>query len=536
MTTSDLPPRSSPAGAGVAGQWLPAGAALLLLSLAFGGRLSGDFVWDDVPLVERNQSLVEPAGWWQIVTHDLWGSAGQPSTQLYHPLPMLSFWLQAQLGGLGMVWLRAGNVALHGACAWLLLTLLRRAAAPKRSALLACAVFLVHPLVTEPVMWLTGRHDTLAVLFLMLAVLVFPLRQEPRLGLRLALSAACSAAAFASKEPYVVTPALIALWSLVAQPRTPLRQLGWRWLAPLAGVLAVLALRRALHIPTGSAQLAASPLVHLQTYASVLQHYGLLALSIDQGPTIASVHWLSVPTASGVLVFVSLLLAALYARRRSAPVSLALFGCAWFLLSLLPHVVSLPVLGLWGNRYGYCPLLGLCIALVGLLWLVEERGTPLLRHAAAAAVGLCVLLGLAQTRLAAANFRDDLTLYGASASAGPDDGRALYHYAHAVRMRSGCAGAVALLFRATQLDPSYARAQRNLAGCLLELGQPARALKPAERAVRLEPLVAAHRYNWGAVLLATGQQARGVAELRRALELDPNHRAARRLLASQGQP
>jgi len=508
---------------------------VLLLAVVFADRLRGDFVWDDVPLVANNPTLVDPGGWWLVLTRDLWGSAGQPPTQLYHPLPMLTLWLQVQVHGLQMVWLRAGNVALHAGCALLLLAILRRRRVPERSAWLSCALFVVHPLVTEPVMWLTGRHDTLAAAFALLALLAFPERDEPRAGLRLSLSGACSAAAFASKEPYVIVPVLVAFWSLLDRPLSPLRRLAPRWLAPVAGVLAVLTVRSALHIPTTSVQVGAAPLVHLQNYAGILQHYGVLALTLEQGPTIASFRPPSVATAAGVLVVSSLAIGGLLSLRGSAKGRLALFGCAWFLLALLPHIVSLPVIGLWGNRYGYFPLLGLGVALASALWVVEAQPNLMLRRAAAAVVALCVLLGAAQTRLAAANFHDDLALYEASVLAAPDDGRALYHYAYAVRERAGCSGAIGFLLRATQLDPGYARAQRNLAGCLLDLGQPVRAVEPAERAVALEPEVASHRYNLGAALIGAGQRQRGVAQLKRALALDPGHAAARRLLNGLGE-
>jgi tetratricopeptide (TPR) repeat protein len=261
----------------------------------------------------------------------------------------------------------------------------------------------------------------------------------------------------------------------------------------------------------------------------------VLSLRLEQGATIASFHPPSVVTAVGVLALCSLVVGGLATQRGTAQGRLALFGCAWFLLALLPHVVSLPVIGLWGNRYGYFPLLGLCVTLASALWRAETYSKPLLRRAAIGALFVCVLLSLAQTRLAAASFHDDLALYEASVVADPDDGRALYHYAHAVRERSGCSGALGFLLRATQLDPGYARAQRNLAACLLDLGEPARAVQPAERAVALEPQVASHRYNLAAALIGAGQRARGVAQLKQALALDPSHAAARRLLASLGE-
>src|SRR5690349_3298528 len=95
-----------------------------LCTALFAGHLAGDFAWDDVPLVAQNASLTAPGGLRQILTQDLWRSAGQASTQLYHPLPMLTFWLEAHTHGLQIVALRLVNVGLHLGCAlafWALL-------------------------------------------------------------------------------------------------------------------------------------------------------------------------------------------------------------------------------------------------------------------------------------------------------------------------------------------------------------------------------------------------------------------------------
>lgn len=507
---------------------LVVGGGVALCIAMFAGRLAGDFVWDDVPLVAQNASLTAPGGLHAVLTQDLWGSSGQASTQLYHPLPMLTFWLQAHTHGVQMVALRLVNVGLHLACALAFWSLLRRRAVREPAAIVAVTLFLTHPLVTEPVEWLTGRHDTLAALFTLLALLWFPRPQSTRPWLHALASGLACGAAFASKEPYVVAPALVALLALVERERGgSWAQLVLRAAVPFAGVLAVVVLRRALHIPTGSEQLSAPPLEHLQSFTSIALHYGTLAITLDQGPTIATyavVGWGAIVAFWLVLLVSALLLW----QRRAYEV---LFGAAWFLLCLLPHLLSLPVIGLWGNRYGYFPLLGLAWMLAAAVDELMRRGPPLARRGVpfvAAALALsCVL----QTRAAAALWASDLTLYGASVEENPEDGRALYHYAHAVRRRSGCGEAVALFFRATQLDPSYPRAQRNLAGCLLDLGDPRSAVAPAQRAVELEPQVASHRYNLGAALLGSGQRERGVAELRRALELDPNHRAARQLLS-----
>lgn len=515
--------------------------ALLLLALAFGPHLAGEFVWDDVPLVLDNPSLTQPGGLIRLLTHDLWGSAGQASTQLYHPLPMLSFWLEAHTHGLGLSALRLVNVLLHGGCALLFFALLQRLRVGVTAALLVATLFLVHPLVTEPVMWLTGRHDTLATLATLGALLIFPRPAAAPSLARACLSGVLCAAAFASKEPYVVAPGLVMLLSLVERaPTTRVVRLMPLWLAPFLGTLSVVGLRMGLHISTSSRQLGAPLRELLQSYASIVWHYLGLGLTLDQGATIASYRPLGGLAASlvwlGLLGALLALWSLMRARPDNAPARTAVFGCVWFLSSLTPHVLSLPVLGLWANRYGYFPLLGLLMLLAAAFAALQARPIGAARRALPVLLAAGAALALLQTYVAARLWHDDLTLYAASVVADPSDGRALYHYAHAVRKRHGCRAAVPLLAHAIELDPSYPRALRNLAGCLLDLGQPKLAVAPATRAVALEPLVAAHHYNLGAALALSGERDRGVVELVRTLQLNPAHAAARQLLAQLKAP
>ncbi len=293
---------------------------------------------------------------------------------------MASFWLQAQVHGVSLPWFRLVNVLLHAACALSLLALMRRCGLGEPGAWLASLVFLVHPLVTEPVMWLTGRHDTVASLLALLGLLAFPAPGAKRRGPRLLLASLCSAGAFASKEPYVVVPALVVALSLLERPRgQSLPRLAASWLAPVGGVLAVLVVRRALGIPSGSEQLYAPPLVHLQNYANIVRHYALLSVSLEAAPTIASVRPLAGPTAAAWLGGFAAVLLALWKGRASAPARVALLGVGWFLVALTPHVLSLPILGLWGNRYGYFPLMGLGLALGAGLSASEARARGVVR-------------------------------------------------------------------------------------------------------------------------------------------------------------
>ena len=510
---------------------------LALTLAAFLPSLRGSFVWDDVALIERNPAMRSGTGFVEIATRDLWGQATGATTQLYHPLPMLSIWAQTQLFGVELVPLRLFNVALHLLCVWCFVQLLLRLAVPSRWSWLAGLVVAVHPSVCEPVMWITGRHDTLGMLLLMAAMLSWTEPGGRRAVLRALASGLCLALAFLSKEPYVVGLALLGLWmgARAVQAGVPLRARDVRLLA-LAGlpVALVWVLRRSLGISAGSAQLHAGVLVHAHSFASVVWHYALQLLSFGNGLTIAPFVQLSPMAAVGVWLVVLALAAGLgraawRSTERDPHAVVALLGFLWFLVALTPHVISVPSIGLYGNRYAYCALFGLVLCGVSVL---ARLRFPSARSASWVQAG-AVVLGIAcawKTSVAASAWRDNRTLYLADVMRAPDNGPAYYHLGTAVLSAEGCSAALPLFVRATQLAPRYERAFHNAAGCLINLGKPAEALPFAKRAVQLSPFDPRARHNLALSELARGRTRAAREQLQIALRLDPHHAQAEQTL------
>jgi hypothetical protein len=511
-------------------------AAFVLVAIAFLPRLRGDFVWDDAYLVRDNASLRSLAGLRTILTRDLWGSATGHGTQLFHPVPMLTLWAQYQLTGLSIVAFRIVDVALHCACAAALFALARARAIPFAAAALGAGVFLVHPSVTEPVLWITGRHDTIGLLFTLLAALSLP-RAVARPSW-IAVPAVCVALAFLSKEQFVVAPVLIALaapapfWTEV-RARSP-RAIAAA-LLPVVSAALVLAWRHALGIASGSDALAARLVTHLRNAATIASHYFVQLATFSNGSTIETYEPLSARATFIVIAVIGLGLAllVLLARRTGRIAAGVWVGCAWFLVALAPHVVSIPMLHLFANRYGYTPLAGLSLALAhGLEPIVSRIETTFARRTALA-LASAVLLALAvRTSIEGSYWRTDLALYRRDVERRPDDGRALYHYATALQRHEGCVAAEPVFVRATERAPDDARSWHNLAGCRLRLGRFADAVSPAMHAVALERDDPRNWFNLGVALRASGDDRRGRRALEHALRLDPHYAAAREALAA----
>lgn len=165
-----------------------AGAAALYLPMLSIGLLSDDFT-----LLARAQS----------------GALFDPAWEFLRPLP-LALWrvLNAPIA------LHALNIGLHGLNAWLTAMLATRFGLPRIAALLAGLVFVAMPSSVEAVAWASGVFDVLMVTLILSACVAITTMTDG--GRRTIAIAALTAAALATKETAVVTPAILLIASLCA--------------------------------------------------------------------------------------------------------------------------------------------------------------------------------------------------------------------------------------------------------------------------------------------------------------------------------
>ncbi len=158
--------------------------ALLGCLLAYGSALHGPLFFDDVPNLLENASVQIVGG-----TFDEWRIAALSSDAgvLHRPVAMLSFALNHALSGAFSAFsLKATNLAIHLAVAalvyWLARALLHTPAlrgslqgAGQRQlvAMLAAAIWLLHPIHVSTVLYAVQRMAQLSALFTLAGLLLF---------------------------------------------------------------------------------------------------------------------------------------------------------------------------------------------------------------------------------------------------------------------------------------------------------------------------------------------------------------------------
>lgn len=552
--------------------------AVAFMAFAYRAMFANAPVWDDRYLVTGNPFVLEPGRLGYLLTHDLWTASAQDEpSSYYRPVTMLSYWLNARIGGASVASFHAGSLLVHVAVAALLVLFSRRSltSASENAPLswMAPAVagswFALAPATSEGVLWTAGRFDPLGTLLTLAALLCNVSDRPARIAATLTL---CAGALFA-KESFAIIPLLLLGHDVIVCRR------GWRaivakYVALAAIVGAYLVIRRALGIvsldvvsTTGATSLARS----FAWMAALIVGLALFPVRLDPFRRYDPFGTPGTVAAFLALIAVSGLVILLVTRRRAerAP-RLVAFGWFAFLVALAPVTVTGPNLGIVGDRYAYFPAVALALMLAGLVALARAeglaRGAP--RRLIVAASGLLVLVLALQARRIARrvlDWRDERTLTEATLRADPNAPEALYQLGQIEALAGRLTEADALLSHADREQPSYwrvrtaicylrlhqdrlpeaeaacldavrlnptnPRAFSNLSATYIRMRDWPRGLAAARQALAVKPRYAEAHYEAALCLANLGRRAEAEAEARAALAVAPEHRSAHDLLA-----
>jgi tetratricopeptide (TPR) repeat protein len=415
------------------------------------------------------------------------------------PIVNLTFAINYATSGLDVRGYRLTNLAIHLLAALTLFGLVRRtlllpALAPAfgaqstNLAWIVALIWMLHPLQTETIDYVTQRTESMMGLFYLLTLYCSVRALERRQARWQAAAIVACGIGMACKESMVTAPVLVVLFDYVFVDRAVLRKAQRaRLYVGLAFTWVVLAtLMASGPRTTVGFETNVSGWTYLLNQASILLTYLRLTfwprnLVLDYGipqPLTLSDVWLPLMTVS-VLAIGAL---ALLARRSHAG-----FLAAWCLVILAPTSSIVPIATEVGaERRMYLPLAGLVVLVVlGAYRAWTLRATP--RYQAlglASAIGVCMLLALA-TIQRNREYETKLSILQTTVDRRP-----------------------------------HPRSNLMLGTTLLEMGRRPEAMPYLERA-REEPGAS---FVLGVDHISEGRLAEGAMELERFLQMAPRHR------------
>ena len=555
---------------------LAVAALCLLVAVSYVPALSAGFLWDDVILTKAT-----PLHTWSGLA-EIWLGSRELSQYEAHYWPLLYtlFWLEHKLWGLAPLGYHLVNLLLHTGVVLLLWRLLWRLGVP--GAWFAAAVFAVHPLHVESVVWVIGRKDILATLFYLSSVLAYiRFTEMPRGGRRggqYLLAVALFVFGLLSKSIAITLPAALLLWHWWRHGRVTMADFSRTLPFFLVG-LGITLVEYVYYIGNQPASFAYSLLERgliagraLAFYAGkLLWPAGLTGVYPRWEPGIGDL------LAWGCVAGFAAVVAVLWHWRRRLGRG-PLVGVLFFAVALSPTLgfvdFGYMLSSFVADRYQYLAGIGLIAVVIaaasracqrGLDALPLRRTRPARMTIGAAAAAILAVAGIL-TWNQASLYRDSGTFFTHVIAYNPQARDAHYNlgvylqaegryaeaqaaYKTAIEQRPDHSGAlvnigfllskqghyeeaVARYREVLRLKPRHQKAMRNIAVVLMKQERYAAALAAAQQVIARDPGdVQAHNLI-GLLLSRQGRPEEAIARYREALRLKPRDQTAMRNIAS----
>ncbi len=443
------------------------------------------------------------------------------------------------------------NLALHVLAALALFGVVRRTLLTDRLrpslggpstalAIVIALVWLVHPLQTDSVTYVTQRTEVLFGLFYLLTLYCAIRAAEGGAGAAgrrwwTAGAILACALGMGSKQTMVTAPFIVVLWDWMFGPQVPRPR--WRLYAGLAATWAILAALVALERwphSIGFDREGWTPWTYLLTQTGVIVHYlrlslvpAPLVLDYDGWPMARSVLEVA-PYAALLAVLVAATVVAIVKRQPWG------FGGAWFFALLAPSSSVLPLATeIAAERRMYVALAGVVVVVVIGAYLCGRRLLDRLvadarsRRTIGVVTGVLLAGGLAVTfaGLTSARNRDywsELRIWQDAVEKRPDNPRARLNYGLDLSLSRRYAEAEQQLREAVRLKETSAPAQGNLGSVLCSLGQLDEGVAHVERALALDPEYAPAYGNLAEAYGALGRRALAAKYFALAVQKEPD--------------
>ncbi|MFZ4520160.1 MAG: tetratricopeptide repeat protein [Bacteroidales bacterium] len=494
--------------------------------ISFSPSLTGDFLsWDDYNYLTENpmirifslDNILHIFNYKTIVVGN------------YHPLTMMSYVIEYQLAGLNPFLYHFDNLLIHLFNIVLFSRLMWLLTRKTYATIIATALFAVHPMRVESVVWAAERKDVLYTFFFLLSLIfyVYFLLKERRQYQYYLISIGLFILSILSKGQAVVLPLTLFLvdywYSRKITVKSILHKVPYFVISFLSGILAIIAQHSSL---TERRLLAHSFLerVAIAGYNISAYLYKLVYpfnLSCFYKYPAASDMFL-VYAGAVFAVIVMAAVAVLYRRNRTV-----VFGSLFFLFTISIVTQILPVgNAIIADRYTYIPYMGLFFIIAILLDGMITGNRKNAPYLMAITAGVLLVFSI-KTYSQSQTWHNNVTLWENALKQDPDNGVAYTNLGKYYTDKEDYQTAIAMLEKAVQNEAAYAdnfQALQNLGSAYARVGRDAEAVKCFSSAFTQRPGYVDAIFGRGLSYTVLGKYDSAVADFTLIIaKLNPSH-------------
>lgn len=486
---------------------------ILAAFLVYANSLASAFIWDDYPLILKNYLIQDWRYLPRLFNSDLY-QATWGKTNYYRPMVSLSFMWDHFLWDRISFGYHLTNVFIHLINAILVFSLFKKMTNQITISFWSSLLFLIHPFNPPVVAYISGRSDSLAMLFILLSFLYYLNYSKQNKLLYYLLSIISFIFALLSREITVIFPFLILLHIVYFQDKTKDKFkffLPYLLISFVYIVLRFTALNFAYQPAFFSKLTLFERLINIPklilTYLQIL----LFPFNLHM-EKIISISRSLIEIQS--ILFFSLLILVIYLtillHKKNKLIS---FGLLWFIIALFPVIGLLPLNILIADHWVYLASLGFFLSLTTAFnLLIKNRQNLILAF-------VCLIFSFI-TIYRNTDWQDEMRFYNRILKYSPNS--ALVHNNLGVIYESHRNYELAKkeYLRAIEIDPKYADSASNLASIYKREEKFNEASKYFEKSLSIEPDRFVAHNSLGIVYGLTKQEEKAEKEFKKAIELN----------------
>jgi len=363
---------------------------IILLLVGFGcyyNVIKGPFFFDDEQFIVKNE-FVHQMNIKKIYSTSVTQGANIKSN-FYRPNQQFIFSILYKVFGENSMAFHINSIFFHSLNAFFLFLLFVQLGLPRNLSLIGAIIFLIHPIHTEAVSYISGFADILGLFFFLSGLLLFLKSIYSEKRMLMLISMFCYLLALFSKESMIVVFPLTLLCSfyyLTSQKKQPGKFIFISW--GITGVITTVYLLLKFSVFNFSDNIGLTNqqniytehlYIRIFTFINVLQEYlvmFLFPLKLYYGKPYTAFDTLFTGKACVGIVLIALACYSIIKLKHYPKIAL---GLGWFFIALLPFSGIVPLNSMFLEHWIYVPFIGLLLlVLFGIKFLDKYKINSLL--------------------------------------------------------------------------------------------------------------------------------------------------------------
>lgn len=518
--------------------------ALIVFALYF-KSLSFDFVaLDDYDLIINKQHILrETKNIPLLFKTNLFMSE---SGAYYRPIVMMSFMVDALIGGKNPFVYHLSNVIYHLISCFLLFVFLKNLTANNLKSFILSLIFTIHPALSQAIVWIPGRNDSLLFIFLSLSFITMikshTTSQKKKLGL-LIISLTSFLIALLTKENATLILLFITFYFIFLRDKEiDYKKIIRIFLLYSIPLIIYFSMRLTADVKSPETE---NLIISINDYfKGIINYFGKIFIPVNLSVLTLPENINLVYGIISILIFSVLSLAGI------RDIKIYAFGILWFLLFSISGMIDLIGFTNFLDHRLYAPIVGVFISL-SQIKIFDRLKSEIIFLAFIVYSTSLIYMNINHT----INFKDELTFYKSAVETAPksffahrglanvyhrmkDYDLAEKHYRFSISLNPNSAetflnlginfkkkgmldSAETYFIKSIELNPELKTAYNNLGNLYLQNNLLDKAEFYLRRAIQINPTYFEAYNNLGVLYAKTGNDLLAYSHFKRSIEINP---------------